>query len=81
MNTTCNKLVVVSTRQDGSPVTRRCGEYYIGELMLCAEHFAEAQARYPQGWESYPGDRCKHGVYVGGVLEDNMCMRCEMGWD
>jgi hypothetical protein len=24
---------------------------------------------------------CKHGVYVGGCMEDFMCGRCEMGDD
>lgn len=32
---------------------------------------------YPQGWVSYPGDTCKHGVYVGGCGADYMCGSCE----
>jgi hypothetical protein len=34
---------------------------------------------YPQGWQSYPGDICPHGRYVGGVGIDHMCGFCEMG--
>ncbi len=33
---------------------------------------------YPQGWEYYAGDTCKHGRYVGGCGIDWMCPSCEM---
>lgn len=35
--------------------------------------------RYPQGWNYYAGDTCRHGVYTGGCGADNMCGACEMG--
>ena len=46
---------------------------------LCARHEAEATARYPQGWNAYPGDICPHGKYVGGSGIDHMCGYCENG--
>ena len=35
------------------------------------------QAQFPQGWETYPGDKCVHGKYVGGQGPDLMCPICE----
>jgi hypothetical protein len=83
-----NKVVVgwskhyaeTTTDGDGS-VYRKCGEYYAGTQQMCPAHIEHYNARYPQGWDNYPGDRCKHGVYVGGVGADYMCWRCEMGED
>ena len=34
---------------------------------------------YQQGWETYPGDKCIHNVYVGGSGPDYMCDICEGG--
>lgn len=34
---------------------------------------------YPQGWASYPGDMCPHGMYTGGCGIDWMCGYCESG--
>lgn len=65
---------------DGT-ITAKCGTYRRGVVQLCEQHRAEAEARYPQGWRGYPGDTCKHGVYVGGVMEDFMCAACEAGED
>jgi len=56
-----------------------CGRYQYGTKQLCDEHLAEAERRYPQGWRGYPGDTCRHGVYVGGVGIDWMCPVCEGG--
>lgn len=60
----------------------KCGDSNsIDGTILCATHLREAKRRYPQGWSYYPGDRCKHGVYVGGSGRDLMCGPCEMGED
>jgi hypothetical protein len=37
------------------------------------------EQRYPQGWQSYPGDVCPHGTYVGGCGVDHLCPACEAG--
>ena len=64
--------------KNGAPYVE-CGQYWGGEKQLCAPCQAEAERRYPQGWRGYPGDICKHGVYVGGCGEDLMCGACEAG--
>jgi hypothetical protein len=56
-----------------------CGDWRSGEQVLCAEHFAQAQKDYPQGWHHYPGDVCPHGKYTGGSGVDLMCGYCEVG--
>lgn len=53
-----------------------CGEWHGGRY-LCSRCQRVAELEYPQGWSYYPGDRCKHGVYVGGCGADYMCGRCE----
>lgn len=58
-----------------------CGVYRAGCKQLCADCEAEARLRYPQGWTGYPGDTCRHGVYVGGCGADYMCGACEAGDD
>lgn len=35
--------------------------------------------QYPQGWRYYPGDVCRHGMYVGGCGIDWICGYCENG--
>lgn len=62
-------------------ITVKCGSWWSGEQKFCETHEQEFAKRYPQGWRGYPGDICKHGVYVGGSGADYMCGRCEMGWD
>jgi hypothetical protein len=52
-----------------------------GTLELCDRHLAAAELRYPQGWQYYPGDVCRHGNYVGGSGADYMCGPCENGED
>lgn len=44
---------------------------------LCEACEDKGKQEFPQGWETYPGDRCPHGVYVGGVMEDRICVICE----
>ena len=74
----CNERVVVNWLENGKPNLRQCGTYYSGEMVLCEKHEAQAHERYPQGWDYYPGDVCKHGTYVGGCGADYMCGRCEL---
>lgn len=77
----CKTMVDVGTRNDGSPIMKRCGTTYDGDEVLCDEHYKQAIKRYPQGWVYYPGDTCKHGTYVGGCGFDHMCPACETGHD
>ena len=56
-----------------------CGRWAGGFKDLCQDCFKEAQRRYPQGWVGYPGDKCVHGIYVGGCGVDYMCGLCEAG--
>ena len=58
-----------------------CGEWWDGGVVFCAGHKWLYEQEYPQGWESYPGDICPHGVYVGGCGIDWMCPHCESGED
>ena len=37
----------------------------------------EMKQRYPQGWSCYPGDTCKHGVFIATDY-DCACWRCEV---
>ena len=82
----CENLIVVGfskylqeTTGNGS-VTRKCGDYYIGDMQLCPECEQKLLKRYPMGWRYVPGDVCRHGMYVGGCMEDWICGPCEMGW-
>jgi len=74
----CDNQVYVMTRKDGTEVFVKCGEYF-NETQLCMTCEQGAKKNYPQGWRHYPGDTCKHGVYVGGCGIDWMCGRCESG--
>jgi len=61
-----------------------CGTYQTDvqgrqEQRFCDACVSKATKAYPQGWETYPGDRCSHGNYVGGVGIDYMCPTCESG--
>ena len=47
------------------------------EKRLCDPCQVKYERQYPQGWETYPGDKCPHGVYVGGMGLDYMCGICE----
>lgn len=68
----CEKIVNTGT------VLARCGEQW-GGAQICDPCLARAEREYPQGWRAYPGDTCKHGVYVGGSGADYMCGPCEDG--
>ena len=66
------------------PMHTTCGTYQTDvqgnqKQRLCDDCEGDASKQYPQGWETYPGDRCVHGVYVGGVGYDYMCHICEGG--
>lgn len=65
----------------GRIIEKICGNYYGGDKLLCEECERKAEETYPQGWRGYPGDTCKHGVYVGGVGVDHICRLCELGED
>jgi hypothetical protein len=75
----CGTKVEVGTRHDGTPIERDCGSYWDSEMVLCDTCQAKYEHKYPQGWRYYPGDVCKHGVYVGGCGADIMCGECESG--
>lgn len=75
----CSTPVYGGTRRDGTEYTWPCGQYVGGDQLLCDGCHEKAVNRYPQGWSSYPGDTCRHGVYVGGCGADYMCGACEFG--
>ena len=54
-----------------------CGEWVTGQARYCTHCEAVLLKTYPQGWQSYAGDVCKHGTYIGGCGIDWMCGRCE----
>ncbi len=58
-----------------------CGDTRNGEKEYCEECLDYFEKEYPQGWRYYPGDTCRHGMYVGGCGADLMCGACEMGED
>lgn len=77
-----NALVDVATRRDGTPIMLPCGTQSSAYgYALCDVCEAEIKKAYPQGFRYYPGDTCKHGVYVGGCGPDYMCGKCESGED
>lgn len=73
----CQGKVVDYTVHGG--VTRECGSYYMGVMVLCEACHLSYGLRYPQGWKAYPGDVCEHGTYVGGCMVDHICGPCEAG--
>ena len=59
-----------------------CGTYQTDvhgrqEVRLCDPCGTYWNAKYPQGWATYPGDKCSHGKYVGGSGWDYTCNICE----
>ncbi len=77
------RLVFTNTTPDDEDNFRTvyvpCGEWFNGGNVFCAEHLELLRRDYPQGWQSYPGDVCRHGKYTGGVGVDLMCGPCEQG--
>jgi hypothetical protein len=71
----------VPLKSNGEPIEGSCGRYYGGQKLLCGDCQVRALAKYPQGWQCYPGDTCRHGTYVGGSGADYLCDPCEMGED
>lgn len=63
------------------PTKVACGTWWGGRQLICDDCIEKYEVLYPQGWRGYPGDVCKHGVYVGGCGYDYMCFQCEMGDD
>ena len=66
METTCG-----TTQTDG---------YGRTENRYCADCLRHYRKLCPQGWQTYPGDRCRHGTYVGGMGPDwewGYCMQEE----
>jgi hypothetical protein len=56
-----------------------CGSTGIhGGQLLCSTCEASFAKQYPQGWVNTPGDKCKHGTYVGSPCgPDYLCGKCE----
>jgi hypothetical protein len=75
----CETMVYAASRRDGSDILVKCGNYYTHGVVLCTPCEQRAKSKYPQGWDFYPGDRCKHGTYVGGCGRDWLCGACESG--
>ena len=62
----------------------KCGEVQTdiqgnSRMRFCERCEGRYRKMYQQGWETYPGDKCIHNVYVGGSGPDYMCGICE-GW-
>jgi hypothetical protein len=74
---TCSNTVAINW--GGEDYELPCGAWHNGDKLFCAACEKRLHKAYPQGWRAYPGDVCKHGVYVGGCGVDWMCGRCEMG--
>lgn len=57
----------------------KCGSTnHFGRTSLCDDCMDKALAKYPQGWDNVPGDRCEHGTYIGGPSgPDHICGECE----
>ena len=51
--------------------------YGRSEVRFCPPCDKQYSQRFPQGWETYPGDKCPHGTYVGGSGPDLTCHLCE----
>ncbi len=63
----------------GKYIKVNCGDLSpLGGTTLCHKCEMRYEKLYPQGWNSYPGDVCKHGMYVGGCGIDWMCPQCEL---
>jgi len=65
---------------DSTEIEINCGDIYNDghntKTAMCPTCGLKAVADYPQGWEYAPGDRCKHGTYIGGD-RDCACHCCE----
>ena len=77
--TDCMKMVSVwlNVGFHGKEHNITCGSSWNGRKVFCDPCEKKIQEQYPQGYDYYPGDRCKHGVYTGGCGIDYMCPRCE----
>lgn len=75
----CGRPVSTMFTRAGEEIFDPCGSYFGGDKVLCDRCERIAVQRYPQGWSSYPGDVCRHGMYVGGCGADYMCGYCESG--
>ena len=56
--------------------TSQTNGYGRPETRFCPPCLKYWQQLRPQGWQSYPGDKCRHGTYVGGIAEDWECGYC-----
>jgi len=79
METNCRHKVCADVHANGTPIMVLCGTSWAGEIKLCTPCTKKYLKQYPQGWKYYPGDTCRHGVYVGGIGADYMCSYCESG--
>lgn len=71
--------MATQTTHRGCNAPEWCGRWEFGSQQMCDELERQMLVKYPHGWRHYPGDICRHGVYVGGSGIDWMCGRCEMG--
>lgn len=78
--TKCAGEAYAWTDREGETHIVPCGKWRVGEgNQYCPRCLRVMQLTFPQGWRYYPGDKCKHGVYVGGCGADLMCGKCEFG--
>lgn len=62
-----------------SGMVEYCGGTGNDGYVFCPQCEQNLREKYPQGWDYYPGDICRHGTYTGGSGIDYMCFHCEMG--
>jgi hypothetical protein len=80
----CKNKVTTYIRNVGDlntvEITVNCGDIVAAGVnvsaALCPVCERQAMCAYPQGWQHYPGDKCKHGTYIGGD-RDCACHYCE----
>jgi len=60
-------------------VTLPCGSTAIdGNPIYCKDCIEKFEKQYPQVWRHVPGDKCKHGTYIGDNNgPDCICGQCE----
>lgn len=68
--------LVISENEHGFMTV--CGYTGLNGYVYCDNCTVIVEDTFPQGYDYYPGDTCKHGTYVGGCGIDWMCFECEM---
>jgi len=76
----CFHVVPITVPHSAVHTTVKCGASFATTVRYCQPCQAYYEEEYPQGWSSYAGDTCVHGVYTGGIGIDYLCNMCEGGY-